>query len=255
MKTKKNVNLSDPFGIKDLNEKTQTPEWVNKIAEEVKVKNTQKPTENDIKKATDKVDEIKKKLECDETIVKKIEKIDGPFNDYSYFNGSVLHDMRKFKPDERTYTSKELKEKLDNLSFVKDAMKDFNYYINEEFKKFIGMTNDIKEIPEVDNDPNIFLKMIPFEEKDRVVFKDKLLMSGLKKRPIYLTIGDYDFFYEYIDTDNQPVFSFNKKSFNFFFSDNIDNLRDYIRKNKCYFSGIGSRNDRLNKFSNLIAEV
>lgn len=256
MKAKKNLTkANDSFKefLKENLTSESTPEWINKIGEEIKVKNAQKLTEDEIKKSTDKkVDEIKKKLECDETIVKTIEKIDGPFCDYV---GSVVDDMKKLKSNERIYTEKELKERLDNLSFMKDAMKDFNYYVNEEAKKFNNMTKKIQDIIEVDNDPNMFIKLMPFEEKERVMFKDKLLTSGLKKRPIYLTIGDYDFFYEYIDIDNQPVFSFNKKSFNFFFDDNIDNLRYYIGKNKCYFSGVGSRNDRLNKFSNLVVEV
>ena len=202
-----------------------------------------KSEKNSEKTNVDKIEDIRKKLECGDTIVKHL-----PLDE------SILKDLRNIK-QKKTFTDEELKESLSNLTFVKDVMKEFNHYVNEEAKSFIEKTKKIDEIEDIDNNPNIFIKITPFEEKERVLFKDKLLLSGEKKRPIYLNIGDYDFFFEYIDSDNQPVFSFNKKSFNFFFNDDIDKLRNYISMNKCFFSGIYGNSYKTTKFSNLVIEI
>lgn len=180
-------------------------------------------------------DEIKKKLDNDDTIVKLLPS-----------EGSISEDLKKYKPVGKVVTENGFD------SILKDVMNNFNNYINKENEKLIDMTRNQVE---VDNDPNIFIKLTPSNENERVMFKDRLIMSGEKKRPIHLTIGDYDFFYEYIDVDNQPVFSFNKKYFNSFFSNKIEDLKSYIEKNKCYFSGITRYSDRISKFSQFIVEI
>ena len=158
------------------------------------------------------------------------------------------------KKVEKKFTEDDLKESISNASFVKDVMSKFTKKLNEENAAFVNLTKKAEET-NYDDSPNVFVKLSPFKEEERVIFKDKLLLSGEKRRPIYLTIGDYDFFYEYIDTDSQAVFSFNKKSFDFFFGSDVERLRSYIGKNRCSFSGMSRYSDKTNKFSDLVVEM
>jgi len=145
--------------------------------------------------------------------------------------------------------------------FVREAMGKFSDYINDQYKSMVEKTTKYENIKEEDdNDPNIHLKITPVEERERVLFKDKLLLSGQKRRPIYVTMGDYDFFYEYIDKDDSPIFSFNRKSFDFFFDKNLEKLKKYIQDSACSFGlgvnlGLKRLNEKPIKFNNFLVEI
>ncbi len=62
----------------------------------------------------------------------------------------------------------------------------------------------------------------------------KLLTT--EKYPILITIGDYDFFFDCFDDEQDPIFSFSKESFSFFFSNDVEKLKAYLQKNKIQFA-------------------
>jgi len=130
--------------------------------------------------------------------------------------------------------------------------------INEEAKDFLEATKKAEEWEEDEDTPTVFIKLIPSGERDRILFKEMLLSTSERRRPIYIDIGDYDFFFEYFDADHNPIFSFNRKSFMFFFNNDVVKLKEYIKQNKCSFGGhtiYTLSTERQIKFDDLIVEI
>lgn len=244
--------------------------------------NIQTPTNEEFKEAFDKVDEIIKnqkdkvepepissrkgwrKVNTDNVITDEklrevfAEKDDTTVRDLTK-EESILNDIKK-KKEKRSFTDEELKEVLLDYSFINDTMTRFNNLINEEAKDFLSKTRKAEEWNEDDEDPNnLFIKLIINDERDRMLFKEMLLRTSEKRRPIYVNFGDYDFFFEYFD-NSQPVFTFNKKNFNFFFDDDVEKLKNYIKDNKCsfgtfsYFSSDADQERKI-KLENIVIEV
>jgi len=193
-------------------------------------------------------DEILKEIESNNTIVRNLNS-----------EKSISEDLKRMKPKtDKIYSEKDLKEKVENISFINDVMTKFNFYVNEEAKSFIAQTSKYEEI-EVE-DPNIFIKISPNNERDRLLFKDKLISSGEKRRPIYINIGDCDLFFEYFDKDELPIFSYNRENLIFFFSNDINKFKEYIENNKCSFGlginlGLHRINDKSIKFDDMMVEI
>jgi len=171
---------------------------------------------------------------------------------------SILNDLKKKKESPKTFSEEELRETLLNWGFVNDVMSKFNSMINEEAKDFLEATKKAEEWEDDEDSPTIFIKLIPFGERDRILFKEMLLSTSERRRPIYIDIGDYDFFFEYFDSDHNPIFSFNRKSFMFFFNNDVVKLKEYIKENKCSFGGhtrYTLSTERQIKFDDLIVEI
>ncbi len=204
----------------------------------------------------EKIDKIEK--ESDE-ILKEWESQSTVVRDLSSEN-SILEDLKNLKPtSNKIYTEKDLKEKIEDIALLNEAMKNFNFFLNKEAKSFTEQAKKIEDIEE-DEDPNIFLKLAPSDERERRLFKDKLVSSGEKRRPIYINIGDCDLFFEYFDKDDFPVFSFNRQNLIFFFGNDIIKFKEYIESNKCSFGlginiGLHRINEKPIKFDNLMVEV
>jgi len=243
--------------------------------------NIQTPTNEEFKEAFDKVDEIIKneenkidpepvsnrkgwrKVNTDNVITGEklrevfTEKDDTTVRDLTK-EESILSDIKK--KEKKTFTDQELREVLLDYSFINDTMSRFNNLINEEAKDFLSKTKKAEEWNEDDEDPNnLFIKLIINDERDRMLFKEMLLRTSEKRRPIYVNFGDYDFFFEYFD-NSQPVFTFNKKNFNFFFDDDVEKLKNYIKENKCsfgtfsYFSSDADQERKI-KLENIVVEI
>jgi len=143
-------------------------------------------------------------------------------------------------------------ERFLDINFVNDLRYKFNDYLNLEGKAFISKAEESLNTPDeiVNDDKPIFIKLILGNDKERILFKELLLNT--ERYPIYITIGDYDFFFERFDEDQHPIFSFSKESFTFFFSDNIENFKSYLMKNEVEF---GIKYDRKISFDNLNIEM
>jgi len=202
---------------------------------------TQKPTLDEIERTLDKNKKKKKIDEIDETTtVRDLTKEE-----------SILNDIKKNEKKKRTYSDEELKEIISNHSFANDIMSKFNSMINEEAQQFLSKTHDI-DVNEIDDDsPNILIKITLIDDRDRMLFKE-MLFGRDKFRPIFVNIGDYDFFFSHFDND-QPVFSFNKETFSFFFDNDLEKLKSYMKSNTCSF--ISKLNHSKIKFDNLIIEI
>lgn len=121
-----------------------------------------------------------------------------------------------------------------DVPFINEMMQNFNTYLNTEGKQFINTAEEsLKNSEEDDDSINIHLKLIFTNLKERVLFKELLLTT--EKYPILVTIGDYDFFFEYFDDDQDPIFSYNKTSFEFFFQSDLGKLKAYLQKNPLQF--------------------
>jgi hypothetical protein len=173
---------------------------------------------------------------------------------------SILNDLKKKKENSKTFSEEELRETLLNWEFVNDVMSKFNSMINEEAKDFLEATKKAEEWEDDEDSPTVFIKLIPSGERDRILFKEMLLSTSEKRIPIYIDIGDYDFFFDYFDDDHNPIFSFNRKSFMFFFNNDVVKLKEYIKENKCAFAFDGHTkyllsNERQIKFDDLIVEI
>ena len=121
-----------------------------------------------------------------------------------------------------------------DVPFINEMMQNFNTYLNTEGKQFINTAEEsLKNSEEDDDSINIHLKLIFTNPKERILFKELLLTT--EKYPILVTIGDYDFFFEYFDEDQDPIFSYNKTSFEFFFQSDIGKLKAYLQKNPLQF--------------------
>jgi len=209
---------------------------------------------NSVEAKIDKIekdtDEILKEFESQNTIVR----------DLSNNEKSILEDLRNLKPvSDKIYTEKDLKEKIEDIASLNEAMKNFNFFLNKEAESFTSQAKKYEDI-EDEEDPNIFLKLAPSDERERRLFKDKLVSSGEKRRPIYINIGDCDLFFEYFDKEDFPVFSFNRQNLVFFFNNDINKFKEYIESNKCSFGlginiGLHRINEKPIKFDNLMIEI
>ena len=136
--------------------------------------------------------------------------------------------------------------------FINDVMNMFNTRLNEEGKIYTSLTEaalNKEDVIEEDNDPNIMFKLV-LDEKERILFKELLLNTT--KYPICINIGDYDFFFEMFDNEGKdPIFSFSKMSFSFFFNNDLEKLKKYLKENKVKF-GI---KDRYITFEYLSLEI
>ena len=151
---------------------------------------------------------------------------------------SILEDIL-----EQTKSTKKQQQKEENIRynkeygfdvpFINEMMNNFNIYLNKEGKQFIDTANESLKNSEEDENPNVFLKLILGNDKERILFKELLMTT--ERYPIYITIGDYDFFLEYFDEEQDPVFRFNEENFKFFFSNNLNKLTEYLRKSKILF--------------------
>jgi hypothetical protein len=189
-------------------------------------------------------EEILKELESQNIIVRDLSK-----------DKSILEDLRALKPVKSTdkiYTEEDMKEKILNTTFAVDVMKKFNFFVNEQAKSFIEQTKKYEDIEE--DSVNIFMKISPSTDRERSIFNEKLLSYGEKKRPIYISVGEFDLFFEYFDKDGYPIFSYNRKNLVFFFSNDISKLKTYIESNKCTFGQSSYRKDRFG-FDNLLVEI
>jgi len=163
---------------------------------------------------------------------------------------SILKEIQDKKSEKKTFTEEDLKETLLNFSFAQDVMNKFNSLINEEANLFLSETKKAEEMEdEDDKNPNIYIKLTIIDDRDRMLFKELLFGTSERRRPIYVNIGDYDFFFEYFD-EEQPVFTFNKESFKFFFDNDLNKLKEYVKINKCTFDF-----EREIKFDNIIVEI
>lgn len=245
---------------------------------------TQKPTKKEIKNALNKAKEIKSSFNIpkpeplenpDELKQKTLDSLKQKLDEIREFRNpikdipdtivrdltkedSILKEFEKEKSNKKIFTEDDLKETLLNFSFVNDIMSKFNTLINDEAKDFLSKTRNPDEYFEDDDkNPNLFIKLTIIDDRDRMLFKEMLFGTSERRRPIFVNFGDYDFFFEYFDND-QPVFTFSKECFSFFFENDLDKLKEYIKKNKCIFdsrlkySYISERNI---KFDNIIVEI
>ena len=199
-----------------------------------------------INNAKQRIYENEKIIEPTDTVVRDLTKED-----------SILKEIQNKKSEKKTFTEQDLRETLLNFSFAQDVMSKFNSLINEEAKGMLAETKKAEEIEDDDEDknPNIFIKLTIIDDRDRMLFKELLFGTSERRRPIFVNIGDYDFFFEYFD-DDQPVFTFNKESFGFFFNNNLNKLKEYIKINKCSFdSRFSLSSERKIKFDNIIVEI
>lgn len=150
---------------------------------------------------------------------------------------SILEDLEKIKTINRKQKEENIrfnKEYGFDTPFINEIMNDFNSYLNKEGKKYIDTANEsLNSEDDEDDNRNVFLKLILGNDKERILFKELLMTT--ERYPIYVTIGDYDFFLMYFDEEQDPIFRFNEDNFEFFFSNNINKLTDYIRKSKVQF--------------------
>jgi hypothetical protein len=174
---------------------------------------------------------------------------------------SILDDLGYF--EKRKLKEKELEDQrqkdiLQNKiygwdePFINEIMEKFNNRLNEEGKLFttIAEKSANKEEEEIDTDTHLYLKLV-LEDKERALFKELLLTTT--NYPISVSIGDYDFFFENFDDEGKdPIFSFDKISFDFYFSSKIENLKNYLIKNKVKF---GFKYSNKITFENLEIEV
>jgi hypothetical protein len=224
----------------------------------------QKPTGEDFARAFDKVDGINKvvkdfeeksyiidEIPISEEVINKSD--DTTVRDLTK-EESILKDLEQKRKEKKTFTEEEYESAIKDMFFVSDIMSRFNNQINSDAEKFLSATKKAEEWLDEDNSPNVLVKLILTDEKERMLFKELLLNTSEKRRPVYIDIGDYDFFFEYFDED-QPVFSFTRKSFDFFFNKDSEKLKEYIKENKCSF-GLGfSSNERKIRFENISVEI
>lgn len=211
----------------------------------------QTPSKEDFEKASKKVEKIKTfiKNPSDEPEYVDIEP-DLTVRNLTNGDKSILDDLGI------TEKQKELEnlvnERFLDINFVNDLRYKLNDYLNLEGKAFISKAEESLNTPDeiVNDDKPIFIKLILGNDKERILFKELLLNT--ERYPIYITIGDYDFFFERFDEDQHPIFSFSKESFTFFFSDNIENFKSYLMKNEVEF---GIKYDRKISFDNLNIEI
>jgi hypothetical protein len=180
--------------------------------------------------------------------------------DFTKGDTSVLEDLKQCeKTEKERIKSRKWEDILQNKMygwdepFINDVMNVFNTHLNEEGKIFTSLTeaalNKEDEVIE-DNDANILFKLV-LDEKERMLFKELLLNTT--KYPICINIGDYDFFFEMFDNEGKdPIFSFSKMSFSFFFNNDIEKLKNYLKANKVKF---GVKNDRNITFEYLSLEI
>lgn len=193
----------------------------------VSYKETTKETEEEKKK---RIDDLKKKLDDQSsTIIRNRLK-----------ERSIIDDLKEVKSD-KTYTEDEVREKINDISFMNEAMKKLNSSINEQAKTFYNLTKDYKDIEE-DKSLSITLKIIPNKDRDKIIFREKLISYGEKRRPIMITIGQHELFFMRIDENGCPLFEYSKKNLFINFKNDIDSLIKYIQENKCY---IGTNTGKL----------
>ena len=184
-------------------------------------------------------------IEPTDTIVRDLTKED-----------SIFKEIQDKKTEKKTFTEEDLRETLLNFSFTQDVMSKLSKNWNEEAKEMLDEVKKAEEMDdEDDKNPNIFIKLTIIDDRDRMLFKELLFGTSERRRPIFVSIGDYDFFFEYFDED-QPVFTFNKESFKFFFDNDLNRLIEYIKINKCSFdSRFSLSSERKIKFDNIIVEI
>lgn len=199
---KSSINSDLKYIVDELNKKTETE---NVTIEE--------PVMDE-----KKIEELKKELDNQDTIIR----------DLSCEN-SIAKDIGKVHSDKKTFTEEEVREKIGDVAFIGDVMKKFNHFINEQAKSFMEQTKNYEDIEE--ESPNVLLRIAPNNEKDREVFKERLLSYGEKRRPIYITVGGHDLFFEQIDKDDYPVFSFNRQNLVFFFKNDLKLFKEYLESN------------------------
>jgi len=170
----------------------------------------------------------------------KVEDEDRTVRHLSEGDKSILDDLgitEKFQEMQR-------KAKEDNISynrkygfdipFINEMMQNFNQHLNNEGTKFINEAEEALKKEDIDTSLNIHVKLILNNSKERILFKELLMTTD--KYPILVTIGDYDFFFENFDDEQDPIFSFSKEAFIFFFSNDIEKLKVYLQKNKIQFA-------------------
>lgn len=146
----------------------------------------------------------------------------------------LLEKIKTFRKKQKEENIRYNKEYGFDIPFINEMMNKFNNYLNTEGKQFIDTANEsMKESENDDDSMNLYLKLILSNDKERILFKELLMTT--EKYPIFVTIGDYDFFFEYFDDEQDPIFSFNKENFAFFFSNDLNKLIDYLRKSKVLF--------------------
>jgi hypothetical protein len=246
------------------------------------VNEIQKPTKEDIKKAFSEVEDIKKRqknIKPEPVLVSelpkstpkrkkkespKIEKRVRPKNlgettirDLSNGDKSILEDLgilEKQREKERILREEDIKRNKRygfDVPFINEMMTNFNAYLNDEEKKFISQAEEsMKQEDKEDENSNIYIKLIIVNEKERILFKELLLSTD--RYPIHINIGDYDFFFECFDKGIDPIFSFDRSSFNIFFSNNIESFKEYVKKNKIEF---GIRYDQKIVLDDLKVEI
>jgi hypothetical protein len=151
----------------------------------------------------------------------------------------TIRDLTKEKSILDEISSQEKCKIMEDAMWLNNANNTLNLYFVEQSKKFNDTVERMeKDSLEKENKDNIlpyeYLKLIIENQNDRIAFKEILLTS--KTRPIYITIGDYDFFFEYFDEEQTPIFKFNSDSFLFFFNSSSDALLEYIKKNKILYN-------------------
>ena len=121
-----------------------------------------------------------------------------------------------------------------DVPFINEMIVNFNKYLSDEGKQFMNEAEEsLKKIKEEDTKTNIHIKLVFNNDKERILFKE--LIRTTEMYPILITIGDYDFFFDTFDEEQDPIFNFSEEAYSFF-SNDVEKLKTYLLTNKLQFS-------------------